>query len=150
MSKAFPLQPLIDLAKNETDIAIRKLGELNRQNRSISGKLDLLLQYRQEYQLRFEESVRCGMNQAEWRNYQHFFYKLDEAIDQQRQLQLAFRQTVEASQIEYQEKQKKLKSFETLAQRHETFEYARGARLEQKEQDDLSNKAFMRKRNEEE
>jgi flagellar FliJ protein len=115
MSKIFPLQILIDLAKEQADIAVVKLGKLNRQRQDIDAKLELLLQYRQEYQLRFEESVRCGINMGELQNYRNFLGKLDLAIDQQRQLQVEFVQIVKAGQIEYQERQKKLKSFETLA-----------------------------------
>lgn len=146
MSKPFPLQQLVGLAKEQADLAIKKLGELNRHNQSISNKLDLLVQYRQEYQLRFDESVKSGMNQLEWRNYQQFLFKLDEAIARQRQLQQEFRQNVEAGQLEYQQRQIKLKSFETLAVRHEAVESAKTARREQKELDELSNKTFMRNR----
>ncbi len=149
MSKTFPLQILLDLAKGQSDAAVRKLGEPNRQDRDIGSKLDLLLQYRKEYQQRFEESVQRGMNQIEWQNYRLFFCKLDEAIVQQQKLQLEFGQKVRAGQLEYQQRQKKLKSFETLAERHVTKESAKTARREQKDQDDFSIKAFMRKMNEE-
>lgn len=148
MSKPFPLQPLADLAKHHADVAVRKLGDLNQQNQKIGNKLELLLQYRQEYQLRFEESLRSGMNQIEWQNYQHFLAKLDDAIDQQKQLQLAFVQVVEAGQLEYQLQQKKMKSFETLADRHKVQESSKAAKIEQRELDDLSSKSFLRKTDE--
>ncbi len=150
MSKIFPLQILIDLAKEQADIAVVKLGKLNRQRQDIDAKLELLLQYRQEYQLRFEESVRYGINMGELQNYRNFLGKLDLAIDQQRQLQVEFVQIVKAGQIEYQERQKKLKSFEMLAERHQALEDSKTHRREQKELDDFSNKAFLRNRAEEE
>ena len=150
MSKTFPLQILIDLAKEQADIAVVKLGKLNRQRQDIDAKLELLMQYRQEYQLRFEESVRCGINMGELHNYRNFLGKLDLAIDQQRQLQVDFVQIVRAGQIEYQERQKKLKSFETLLERHQALEDGKTHRREQKEQDDFSNKAFLRNQAEEE
>lgn len=145
MSKPFPLQILIDLAKEQSELAIRKLGELHRQSHVIDSKLDLLLQYRQEYQVRFDESVKLGMTRMEWQNYQHFFCKLDAAIDQQKQLQREFGNVVKAGQVEYQQQQKKLKSFETLAERHLALESAKAARREQKELDDFSSKAYLRK-----
>ena len=149
MSKTFPLQVLLDLAKTQSDEAARRLGELNRQNHDISNRLELLQQYRQEYQLRFDESVQKGMNQTELQNYRLFFSKLDDAIAQQQKLRMEFSQKIVAGQLEYQQKQKKLKSFETLADRHELRESVKAARLEQKDQDEFSIKAFMRNRNEE-
>ncbi len=145
MNKSFRLQPLIELARQELDNAVKKLGELNRQKQEISSKLNMLMQYRQEYQIRFEEAVKRGLNQTEWQNFQHFFYKLDEAIDLQKRTQQEFTLVVEAGQIEYQERQKKLKSFETLAERHFAAEAAKAARKEQKEMDDFSNKSYLRK-----
>lgn len=150
MSKTFPLQILIDLAKEQMDNAIIKLGQLNRQRQDIDAKLNLLLQYRQEYQLRLEESVRCGMNMGELQNYRHFLQKLDAAITQQRQVQVEFIEIVRVGQVEYQERRKKLKSFETLAERHQALEDSKASRREQKELDDFSNKAFMRNLREEE
>ena len=149
MSKTFPLQVLLDLAKTQSDEAARRLGELNRQNHDISNRLELLLQYRQEYQLRFDESVQKGMNQTELQNYRLFFSKLDDAIAQQQKLRVEFSQKIVVGQLEYQQKQKKLKSFETLADRHELRESVKAARREQKDQDEFSIKAFMRNRNEE-
>ncbi|MHB1100720.1 MAG: flagellar export protein FliJ [Burkholderiales bacterium] len=150
MSKTFPLQILINLAKEQMDNAIIKLGQLNRQRQDIDAKLDLLLQYRQEYQLRFEESVRCGMNMGELQNYRYFLHKLDTAIAQQRQVQVEFVEIVRVGQVEYQERRKKLKSFETLAERHQALEDSKASRREQKELDDFSNKAFIRNLQEEE
>lgn len=150
MRKSLPFQILINLAKEQADIAVRKLGELNRKNREIDEKLELLLQYRQEYQMRFDLSLQSGINKSEWQNYQNFLLKLDVAIDQQKQLQVEFLRVVEAGQIEYQEKRKKLKSFETLAERHQAQEAAKLARREQKELDDFSSKAYMRRIQEEE
>ena len=87
---------------------------------------------------------------GELHNYRNFLAKLDLAIDERRQLQVDFVQIVRAGQIEYQERQKKLKSFETLLERHQAIEDGKTHRREQKEQDDFSNKAFLRSQAEEE
>lgn len=150
MKKALPFKLLIGLAKEEVDLVTRKLGELNRKNRDIDEKLQLLLQYRQEYQLRFDVSSRNGLYRDEWQNYQNFIVKLDVAIDHQKHLQIEFLRIVDSARIEYQQKHKKLKSFEMLAERHYADESARAARTEQKELDDFASKAYLQKMRKEE
>ncbi len=145
MKKTLPFQLLIDLAKEEMDAAIRNLGELNRKGRDIDEKLQLLLQYRQEYQVRFDESSRKGIYRNEWQNYQNFIVKLDLAIDQQKRLQIESLRSVESARMEYQQKHRKLKSFETLLERHHAEESAKAARIEQKETDDFAGKSYFRK-----
>ncbi len=150
MKKTIPFRLLINLAKEEVDLATRKLGDLNRKGRDIEEKLQLLLQYRQEYQLRFDESSRKGLYRDEWANYQNFIVKLDVAIDQQKHLQIESLKVVESARIEYQQKHKKLKSFEMLADRHRAEESQRTDRTEQKELDDFASKAYLRKMRKEE
>ena len=150
MRKALPFNLLIDLAKKESDEAARKLGELNRKSRDIDEKLVLLFRYRQEYQSRFDASTREGMSKSVWDNYQNFMLKLDEAIELQQQLQTDFAKIVDAGRIEYQHRLKKLKSFETLAQRHREREEVIAERREQKETDDFSSKVYLRRLMEEE
>lgn len=149
MAQSLPFQFLIDLAKEETDAAARKLGELNRKSRDMEEKLMLLLQYRQEYQARLDESTKSGISKSVWENYQNFLLKLDGAIDLQKQAQAEFLVVVEAGRIEYHQKQKKLKSFETLAQRHREQEAAKAARREQKELDEYSSKIRLQRIQEE-
>jgi flagellar FliJ protein len=149
MAQSLPFQFLIERAKEETDAAVRKLGELNRKNREMEEKLALLLQYRQEYQQRLDASTKDGITRAVWENYQNFLLKLDNAIELQKQAQAEFLKVVDAGRIEYQQKQTKLKSFETLEQRHREQEAAKVARREQKELDEYSSKLHMRRYQEE-
>lgn len=149
MAQSLPFQFLIDLAKEETDAAARKLGELNRKSRDMEEKLMLLLQYRHEYQERLDESTKNGISKSIWENYQNFLLKLDGAIDLQKQAHAEFLAVVEAGRLEYQHKQKKLKSFETLEQRHREQEAAKAARREQKELDEYSSKIYMQRIQEE-
>lgn len=149
MAQSLPFQFLIELAKEETEAAVRKLGELNRKNREMEEKLVLLLQYRQEYQQRLDESTKSGISKTIWENYQNFLLKLDSAIELQKQAQADFLKVVDAGRIEYQQKQTKMKSFETLEQRHREQEAAKAARREQKELDEYSSKLYMQRFGEE-
>jgi flagellar FliJ protein len=86
MIKQFSLQPLMNLAQHQNDSATCKLGQLNKQQQSAQQKLDILLEYRKDYQTRLHETSRNGMDQAELRNFQQFIDKLDDAIRQQARL----------------------------------------------------------------
>jgi flagellar FliJ protein len=118
MAKPFNLQPLMNLAQTQSETATRKLGQLNRNQQDAQTKLEMLRQYRKDYQTRLQQSTQSGMNPTELRNFQEFINKLDEAIVQQLR---SFEQSKVSTQVgrgEFNESQRKLKSFDTLQQRH--------------------------------
>lgn len=118
MTKPFTLQPLINLAKHQNDAATHRLGQLNRQQNSAQSKLEMLQQYRKDYQTRMQESTQNGINPAELRNFQEFINKLDEAINQQLKLVGQSKVSTQVGKGEFDTTQRKLKSFDTLQQRH--------------------------------
>ncbi|MRR50876.1 MAG: flagellar export protein FliJ [Rhodocyclaceae bacterium] len=136
MGKTFPLQTLLDLSQLRLDEATRRLGELISGEQEASQRLELLTQYRQEYQSRFVAAAQSGLSREAWANYQSFLAKLDAAVAQAGELVNASRQRTAEGQQEWLAKRGKLKAFDTLAQRHETrFQYAEGKK-EQKDQDE--------------
>jgi len=118
MTKPFSLQALIGLAQHQNDSATRKLGQLNRQQLSAQSKLEMLQQYRRDYQARLQEATQNGINPAELRNFQEFINKLDEAISQQFRLVGQSKVSAHAGRGELDTAQRKLKSFDMLKQRH--------------------------------
>lgn len=141
MAKIFSLQPLVQLAQQKNDAAAKKLGQLNQQQQAAQAKLDTLLQYRKEYQSRFQEAARNGINQSDLRNFQGFIQRLDEAISQQRSIAEQIQGLVQAGRNELQDTQRKMKSFDTLAQRHIENEKKLAAKSEQRLQDEHSGRA---------
>lgn len=137
-SKTFSLQPLVNLAHQMNDAATKRFGHLNQQQQAAQTKLDALLQYRKDYQARFHEAVRTGMSQSDLRNFQDFMQRLDEAIAQQRVATEQAMHSVEAGRNDLQDSQRKLKSFDTLEQRHVEKERKISARSEQRQQDEQS------------
>lgn len=118
MIKSFSLQPLMYLAQHQNDTATRKLGQLNRQQQSAQQKLDTLLEYRKDYQTRLQETTQSGMNPADLRNFQQFINKLDEAISQQLKAVEQSKVSTQVGRGEFDTTRRKLKSFDTLQQRH--------------------------------
>jgi flagellar FliJ protein len=136
MTKHSALDTLMELAQLRTDEAAKHLGALNAQGLDMEAKLELLIQYRNEYLARFQASMRQGITASDWRNYQDFLDKLDAAIAQQREVVASVRQRVEAGEIAWQSARRTLKSYGTLAQRQARVREQRVARHEQKETDE--------------
>ncbi|OGT03606.1 MAG: flagellar export protein FliJ [Gallionellales bacterium RBG_16_57_15] len=140
MTKPFSLQPLMNLSMQQNETATRKLGQLNRQQLDAQSKLDILKQYRLDYQTRMQESTRNGMDPAELRNFQEFINKLDAAIDQQEKAVKHSKTSTQAGRSEFDATRRKLKSFDTLQQRHIQEQRKIAEKSEQKDQDEHTSK----------
>ena len=146
MSKPFPLQTLLDLAQDGCDAAALQLGVVNGHERDMRQRLQVLIDYRGEYSARLARVAQTGMHSVDWRNFREFIDKIDVAIEQQRELVAAARRDVLTGQQHWHMQQRKLKSFDTLSQRHRLAERKVDARQEQKEQDDFALRGFLSQR----
>ncbi|HUW26441.1 MAG TPA: flagellar export protein FliJ [Gallionella sp.] len=149
MIKPFSLQPLKNLAEHQNESATRKLGQLNRQQQDTQQKLDMLREYRKDYQNRLQEATQGGMDPAGLCNFQQFINKLDEAISQQIKAVEKSKISTQTGRDEFSITQRKLKSFDTLQQRHIEAQRAASGKYEQKMQDEHSSLSTARKMAEE-
>jgi flagellar FliJ protein len=149
MSKAFHLQPLLDLSQLRLDEATRQLGQLIAGEQEASKQFALLVQYRDEYQERFLAAAANGLGPDAWRNYQHFLGRLDQAIDQAKRMVDASKQRTAAGQRNWLDKRGRLKAFDTLAQRHQQRASYAEARSEQKLGDEHAALRFRANREDE-
>jgi len=136
MIKPFSLQPLVHLAQQKNDAATKKLGQLNQQHQTAQEKLDALQQYRKDYQVKFQEEAKQGMAPAEMKNFQDFIGRLDQAIQQQAAVIEKTKAGVQTGRSELMDTTRKMKSFDTLAQRHVDAEKKLEAKSEQRIQDE--------------
>ena len=143
MTRPFSLQPLLELMQTRSDDATRRLGQLIAAEQSAKSRLELLEQYRDEYSQRFRESSQTGMTPFAWRNFQDFIGRIDEAIEQQKQLVANSARNTAVGQSHWQEQNKRLKAIDTLSNRHENNERYREGKLDQKLHDEFA----ARKRN---
>ena len=146
MAKRFPLQTLLDLAQDSSDAAAAHLGVVNGHDRDMQKRLQLLLDYRSEYTERLASMTRTGTHSMGLRNFREFMDKIDLAIEQQRQLVAAAKAEVETGKLHWHKEQRKLKSFNTLSQRHRTTVLKGEARQEQKDQDDFALRGYLGRR----
>ncbi|MES1983098.1 MAG: flagellar export protein FliJ [Pseudomonadota bacterium] len=137
-NRNFTLQPLVNLAQQKNEAAARNFGQLNQHQQAAQAKLDKLLQYRKDYQARFQEAAKNGMNQSDLSNFQAFIQRLDEAIAQQRAANEHARSSMDAGRDQLKHAHRTVKSLDTLAQRHNENEKKLVAKTEQRQQDEHS------------
>jgi flagellar FliJ protein len=144
MSTRFPLQPVMDLARSGADAATVRLGQAMQTLMDADRKLKTLLDYREEYQARFRDSVANGIDSGGWRNFQLFLAKLENGIESARAQADAARESARQAQLQWQENQRKLKAYGVLADRHEREQQSIAARREQRETDDRASSIYTR------
>ncbi len=138
MAKAFSLQTVLELMQVRADDATRQLAQLIANERNAKSKLDMLMQYRDEYATRFRQAAQNGITQREWHNYQEFLNRLDEAIEAQHQAVAQQTKNTAAGQAHWQQQRKKLKAIDTLSERHYASENVQEQKREQKMQDEFA------------
>ncbi len=138
MAKPFSLQTVLELMQVRADEATQHLARLIATERDAKSKLEMLLQYRDEYAARFRQAAQNGISQREWHNYQEFLNRLDEAIKAQRQSVSVQTQNTAAGQANWKQQRTKLKAFDTLSERHYASENAQELKREQKTQDEFA------------
>lgn len=138
MPRPFSLQTVLDLMQNRTDEATQHLARLIATERNAKTKLDMLQRYRDEYAERFRQAATNGLAQPEWRNYQEFLNRLDEAIQQQLEAVTLQETHTAAGQANWQQQRAKLQAFDALFERHRASEARLQVRQEQKVQDEYA------------
>lgn len=138
MPRRFPLQPLLDLAQNHSDDAGRKLQQLKVRWQEAEHKFTQLVGYREEYRKRLMQNSQNGMSMAAWREFQLFMTKLDQAIAMQGDEVSRCQARWEGGRVEWLERQRQVKAYDTLSQRHAAGEAKREAKSEQREQDEFA------------
>lgn len=136
--KAFPLQTVLELMQTRMDEATNRLAQLIANEKNEKNKLEMLQDYRHEYAMRFHEASLKGLTPNTWKNYREFLGSLDEAIKVQEKVLEQQARNTRRGQKQWKEQQKKLKAFDTLAERHNIREKIRESRLEQRNQDEFA------------
>lgn len=145
MPRRFPLQPLLDLAQDHTDEAARNLHKRKTAWQEAEDKLLQLKSYQEDYQARLLQATKMGMQVNALKDFHLFLGKLENAIRHQMDEVARSKKHWEDGRHEWQAKQRKLKAFDTLSQRHLRSELKREGKMEQRDQDELSSREFERR-----
>ncbi len=142
MNPSFPLKPLLDLTQTRMDDAARRLGQLIASEQEGTRKLELLQNYRAEYETRFHDAARNGLSPEAWRNYAGFLGRIDEAVAVQAAAVERSRRLTVAGQETWTEQRNKVKAFDTLQKRFEAGEARKAAKQEQRASDEYAAKRY--------
>ncbi len=142
MVTRFPLQTLLDVSQLRLDDAARRLGELMSSQTEAQKRLDLLVEYRAEYQARFVTASQNGIAPSEWQNFRNFLIKLDGAVDQARAMLANSQERTSRGQQAWLNRRTNVKAYDTLADRHREDANRRAQRSEQKAVDERSSRQF--------
>ena len=146
MAISSALDTLMELAATETDEAAKRLGTAIRACQDTEKKLELLLQYRDDYAARFQSNLAAGLTAGGYRNFQLFMDKLDAAITGQQQVVADAQRRVGTEQDAWQASERKRMSYNTLATRAQSAEQRREARRDQKQTDEHAARQALYKR----
>ena len=141
------LEMLTGLAKSARDQAGKVLAQERQTELQTTAQLQSLLSYRAEYAERLQKAMREGIDPATMYNYQQFLASLDAALSRARQALASQQASVQKSQQNWQQEQRKLSSYDTLASRRLLEEHRRSERQEQKTNDDLVTSRAARQHN---
>ena len=147
MATPSALHTLIDLANKETDEAAKRLGAAQCVCEEADQKLDLLLQYRNDYALRCQSNMASGISATHFHNFQVFMQKLDHAIAGQQKVVGDARHRAEQARIAWLACEQKKMSFVTLADRADKESARRELWRDQKQNDEHAARRALSKQN---
>jgi flagellar FliJ protein len=126
------LRTLLELARRRNDDAERDLGTALQFASATKRKLELLLQYRDEYASRFESGLFRGLSALEYSNFRSFLGKLETAAGDQQELLRDAEAQVEARRAAWKAAARRQESFAALASRMESEQRKRADRRDQR------------------
>jgi flagellar FliJ protein len=128
------------LGQNEQQRA-RDLGESQQRLAAAEKKLQDLHEYRQDYERSFNERARAGQPVTALRDFQVFLARLDQAIEQQRQIVEASRGDVAGHTTRWQSAARQVKAVDSVVGRWQDEERRAGDRREQKDTDERAQRS---------
>ncbi|MES1923773.1 flagellar export protein FliJ [Salinisphaera sp. T31B1] len=144
MPAATALDTLLELATDQRDAAAVALGRLYNAHRHSQQQLDALIAYRQEYRQRLEAHMAEGLSMASLDNYRRFLTSLDGAIAHQRQALAHSEQRVAGGKHQWQDRQRRLQSYDVLATRRRDSAVRAEAKREQQTTDEFASRLGVR------
>jgi len=146
MAATLPIATLTDLARSQATEAARKLAVLQDANLTAGQKLEVLLQYREDYDRQLQMLLAAGLGSAQWRNYQDFLKALDDGIALQRTAVAQAEDRLDRGRGDWQQQRQRQNAFETLAERMRRQEMLVANRHEQRASDEQAARMVLGRR----
>ncbi len=141
-----PITVLIELSEKETDDAAIRLGIATKSMNELEQKLNMLEQYRKDYENRLQDGMKTGLSIQNLRNFQLFLSKIDEAVQGQKQLFMDAQYRRQREQKNWQESERKRMSYKTVEERAAKAQRQKEEKRDQKQTDEHANRLLFYKR----
>lgn len=135
---AFRLQPLIQFAEERREAAAQELQRLRIECVQAEEKLQQLEAYLADYRARLAGGTAQGMTIHMMMDFQRFIAKLDIAIRAQTGEVELCHQRWKAAQHLWQEREREVKAYHALRERHEREELRKENKRDQRVQDEFA------------
>ncbi|AOX99945.1 flagellar export protein FliJ [Jeongeupia sp. USM3] len=114
----FRFEFLLEMAQEARERAVAAMSEAQAAEQGARDRLAQIRHYADEYRQRLTRSAQAGITVVQFRDYQLFLGKLDDATKQQAAEVARLAGETEAALARFAECEKKLKAYEALKTRH--------------------------------
>ena len=143
MTKSKRLKPIIKIAEEREQEAVKVFVELQNMLQTKQAKLDELLQYKEEYQKKFTSSDSGSRSAFQFNDYLAFLRRLDIIIAEQRRVITQVEQEVAVKRQEWLKKREKTQALGKAAERYQNEERALIDKKEQKDADERAQRCRL-------
>jgi len=130
------LRPVQRIATHRERDAARAFGASQQTLTMEEAKLEELRRYHREYQARFEQEARNGMDAGQLQSYRAFLVKLEVAIEQQKEVVAASQAQRQRQRQRWQKRYTRSQALDKVAARYQEEEKKQEEQREQKASDD--------------
>lgn len=138
MARAFPLEAVRLVARERAEAAARELGGHGQRLSAAREKLLQLEGFRAQYRGQRDAVLVKGAGAARLRDFDAFLARLEEAVRTQGEELARLEATFEAARERWLDLRRREQAMDVLAARHDGIEAERVRRLDQKAQDEFS------------
>jgi flagellar FliJ protein len=136
MTKSKRLKPLIKLAEEREQVAIKQYVETQKIHRDRQARLEELQSYKTEYQNRFVSADSAARSAFQFNDYLAFLSRLDSIITEQRRLVVQCEKELELKRKAWLKRREKAQALGKAAERFLNEERAIQNKREQKDADE--------------
>ncbi|GAA4342337.1 hypothetical protein GCM10023144_44270 [Pigmentiphaga soli] len=140
MADSATLHSLIELADARKQKAGQAFAQAAAAHAQARERLVLIQNYRSEYETRLREQAGTGIDGTRVVNYARFIQQLSDALEQQQREVERCARHLQAMREDFFAEERKLKSFEILAEREQQRVAGAEARRVQKQIDEFANR----------
>lgn len=148
MARSSPLEMLIEIQDDRVETALAEVADSQQTLNQAKEQLDTLYSFQTEYEQRFREESKVGIQPVHLHNYHAFISKLYIAIEQQTEKIKTLEKKVEEKQQIWLEEKNQLNAYKKLKERQDREKAKIESKREQKLSDEFGAKKYRDKQKE--